>query len=164
MLPKPFDGRTLTPLAQAAMENEEDRTRRRIVTVTQRIYLAASWSRKLELQKIALELRLKKFEVTSRWLHKDAAPASAARMDVEDVIACDTLIRFSDPVVVAGRAPDTVPFNIATGARHFEFGYAYALKKRTIVIGGHQNIFDSLPRVEHFSSMEELWKTLMTDR
>lgn len=144
-----------SPLANRIMRNEELRHGKKSLN----IYLAASWSRRREIQLIAVKLTRREFKVTSGWLYQEATPENAALMDVADVARADTIIRFSDREVV--EKADTVYSHLATGARHFEFGYAYAQGKRMIVVGGYQNVFDSLPHVEHVKDEEELWTILI---
>lgn len=147
-----------SPLANRIMRNEELRRGKK----SSAIYLAASWSRRREIQLVAVKLTQREFKVTSGWLYQEATPENAALMDVADVARADTIIRFSDARVVHKLDDlDTVPAHLATGARHFEMGYAYALGKRMIVVGGHQNVFDSLPHVEHVKNEEELWTILI---
>lgn len=149
-----------SPLANRIMRNEELRHEKK----SSNIYLAASWSRRREIQLVAVKLVQREFKVTSGWLYREIAPESAALMDLEDVGRADTLVRFSDAGVVLPADSLTVHFSLATGARHFEMGYAYATGKRMIVVGGRQNIFDSLPYIEHVKDEEELWKILIKGR
>ena len=71
--------------------------------------------------------------------------------DLEDVRACDILVRFADDL-----SPITIPSHLGTGARHFEMGFAAALGKTLIVVGGPQNVFDFLPNVVHLKDTEAL--------
>lgn len=130
-----------------------------------KVYLAASWSRKLEMQEVARTLKREKIKVVvSRWLleskTKDytASPAylrKRSEMDLADVKACDVLVRFSDDLDRV-----FVPASLATGARMVEMGVemglAYAMGKRIVVVGGHQPIFDYLPDVIHFDTADAM--------
>ena len=123
------------------------------------VYLAASWSRKDEIRLIADELNVfPNLVVKARWLfevppkiYDDEFRRQRAEMDVEDVQYADVLIRFSDDL-----NREMVPAYLATGARMFEMGFAYAQGKQIIVVGGHQPIFDYLSNIKHVSSVEEL--------
>jgi hypothetical protein len=116
-----------------------------------RIYLAAAWSRKDEMNVIANRLEALGHTITSRWLTNENdssttgtlkpldASVNAAQQfddarehqhsinamhDVEDVIDADYLIRFSDADEMAF---PLVASKLCSGARHFEMGLAYAL-------------------------------------
>lgn len=126
-----------------------------------RIYLAAAWSRKKEIKLIADQLNeILGVIVTANWLIEDSKPKKKnvfkycqerARIDVQDVRKADMLIRFTDDL-----RHKVVPARLATGARMFEMGYAYALGKKIVVVGGHQPIFDYLPGIVHVNDVETL--------
>ena len=126
-----------------------------------RVYLAASWSRKEEIAKIAKELIAVDIDVQSRWLFEPSVPASRyhfekflrerATIDLSDVRAADVLVRFTDDLNC-----ETVPSYLATGSRMFEMGYAYAQGKPIIVVGGHQPVFDYMPNIMHVKDADEL--------
>jgi hypothetical protein len=128
-----------------------------------KVYLAASLSRQKEMRQIEKRLRAIGIECTSRWLREDQSIHTegareefltrCAVTDIQDVSRCETLVRFSDadelkfPLVYA---------KLATGARHFEDGLAWALGKNRIVVGGRQNIFDWLDDTTHLPDTEAL--------
>lgn len=124
-----------------------------------KLYLAGAWSRKAEIAAIAQELnQIPGIIVDARWLfedvpaeYNDAFRRERARMDVEDVRAADILVRFTDDLT-----KPTVPSGLATGARMFEMGLAYAINKHIIVIGGVQPIFDYLPEIHHITNVDDL--------
>jgi len=119
-----------------------------------KIYLAARFSRRDELQHYALTLALLGHQVTSRWhaaatQHRisdeqlAAATASLddlrlgrqyAREDVADVAAAELLIAFTE-------APRSVS---SRGGRHVEYGLALALCKPVWIVGPRENVFHSL--------------------
>ena len=120
-----------------------------------RIYLASRYGRRAEMQSVRLRLITAGHKVISRWLTEDhTIPAarlveysdlevppeaqSFAIKDVEDVRACDTLVLFSEPA--NGGSPQR-------GGCHVEFGLAFGLKKRLVVVGYRQNVFHMLPEV-----------------
>lgn len=124
------------------------------------IYLASRYIRRLEMVGHAIELRRMGHTVTSRWLegeHQwDGAAVEAAKAyedrgemipaaqrfaldDVEDITAADTLITFTEK---------PREFSNQRGGRHVEFGLAYAMGKRIIVVGYQENVFHLLPGVE----------------
>ena len=114
-----------------------------------KVYLAAAYSRKPQIERYAAELRSLGIEVTSSWLEEPHAPNSQmadfaeethlkyARADVRDINDADTFIFFS--------VEPTTP--TVRGGRHVEFGMAVALGKRVIVVGPKENIFHHLPQV-----------------
>lgn len=126
--------------------------------MTMKIYLCARYSRRNELRAVREELQRQGHTVTSRWLdteweEKDSAGSSAAPpeyrhefavKDIEDVVAADCLIAFTEPPRSSGR-----------GGRHVEFGAALALGKRLIVVGCRENLFYHHPRVEFFAETSE---------
>lgn len=128
-----------------------------------RLYLAAAWSRKNEIKSIADELNKLAIglHVGSRWLEEPDSiyggddvlsfRRERARIDIQDVKAADVLIRFTDDLT-----SEFVPSSLATGARMFEMGYAYAFGKEIIVVGGIQPIFDYLPGIVHVKNVSEL--------
>jgi len=130
-----------------------------------KIYLAARYSRNDEMRGVRDVLTAYGHEVTSRWidqhggeLEKSFTPealaadpegcALFARADVEDLEAADTVISF------------TSEGGGGKGGRHVEFGLAAALGKRMIIVGPLENIFHTLPIVEHYPSWSGLLVTL----
>lgn len=139
-----------------------------------KIYLAAAWSRKNEIASLAQELnKIPGIEVNARWLHEPTTGVvsgqesyggsdvfqfrqARALYDVEDVTDSDMLIRFTDDLSGA-----FVPARLASGARMFEMGLAYAQKKPIVVVGGFQPIFDYLPGIIHLRCPAELKQFLL---
>lgn len=135
------------------------------------IYLAARYSRRLELCGYRAELAEHGIDVPARWLngshqldnagnaigdHGEAlveqhdahgsaeAPAPLrekfARDDIEDVLAADILIAFTE-------APRT---SNSRGGRHVELGIALGARIPIVVVGPRENVFCHLPEVQHF--------------
>jgi hypothetical protein len=137
-----------------------------------RVYLAARYGRREELLAHAVELAEDGHTVTSRWLlgnqqwdaptlaaaialeERRETPPEAARFAIEDwadLRTSDVLILFTEPPgAIAG----------ARGGRHVEFGMAYALGKRCLVVGGRENVFHLLPGVEHHPTWERARRRL----
>lgn len=131
-----------------------------------RIYLAARYSRRLELCGYREELQALGYEVQARWLNgghqisNEGTPigengealvedgstnVAAAQLrskfafdDYEDVVGSDIVISFTEP-------PRS---EHSRGGRHVEFGIALALKKPVMVVGHRENIFHWLPHVK----------------
>ncbi len=132
------------------------------------VYLAAAWSRRREIKLIADQLdTIPGIRVRAHWLNE--SPKSKprdpfkfcqqrAQIDVRDVRNADILIRFTDDL-----QRKFVPARLATGARMFEMGYAYALGKKIVVVGGHQPIFDYLPGIIHINDLETLKSFLSSE-
>ena len=124
-----------------------------------KIYLCARYSRRDELRAVAAEAEQLGHTITSRWLntkweHKDDQGSSAAPPeyrerhaveDLEDVLACDLLIAFTESPRSGGR-----------GGRHVEFGAALAAGKRLLVIGPYENLFHHHPRVRRVATLGDL--------
>lgn len=95
--------------------------------------------------------------VTSRWLEEAALPSDPkeqlmflrenAQMDFDDVRDADILVRFTDDL-----STSTVPSVWCTGSRMEEAGYAYALGKVVVIVGGMQSIFDRLESRIHLKN------------
>lgn len=122
-----------------------------------KVYLAAQYPRRDELRHVAALLRENNIEVTSRWLQEslplgtqlpdlsDSDLREFADIDGEDIRAADTLVLFSeDPLI-----------GLPRGTHHTEFGYALGLGKRTIVVGGYENVFHYLPEVIHYATLQD---------
>ena len=137
-----------------------------------KIYLAARYSRRLELCGYREELTALGFEVTSRWLNgshqlddkgvpisdegerrfeemdpsADHLRVHFAQEDMSDVLSAGTLIAFTEEPRSGN----------SRGGRHVELGIALAAGKRVIIIGPRENMFCWLPQVEHYESWEKL--------
>lgn len=137
-----------------------------------RIYLAARYSRRLELCEYRAVLEGIGVEVTSRWLNgdhqlsdtgtplgdtgealvEDGDGPEAARLrakfateDYEDVLAADLVLAFTQqPRTDKGR-----------GGRHVEYGIALGMAKPTVVIGPRENIFCWLPQIQQHDTWDD---------
>jgi hypothetical protein len=139
-----------------------------------KVYLAARYSRRLELCVCRAEFARMGIEVTSRWLDgnhqlddngvpigehgealvEDGHGAEAAELrakfaldDYQDVLAADVLIAFTEP-------PRS---DKGRGGRHVEFGIALGAGRQIVVIGPRENIFTWLPTVDHFDTWGEFF-------
>lgn len=120
-------------------------------------YLAARYSRRLELCEYRDELEEHGNRVTSRWLKGEhelldrdglsvqAADAERRRFAMEDwndLMASEVVVSFTEePRKTNGR-----------GGRHVEFGAALAARKAMVVIGPRENVFHHYPGVEHYET------------
>lgn len=132
--------------------------------MTSRVYLAAPYHRRSELQDYARRLEYAGIEVTARWLdglHDHLVDTtddvdvrgSWATEDIEDIERADALLVFPLPTR-ANRS--------ARGGVHVELGIALALGKRVIAVGGRPNVFYCLPRVEVVQTFEDAWALLVS--
>jgi len=138
-----------------------------------KIYLAAALRFKERVAEFARQIP-SPHVVTSRWLYEHPCPEDpcpedpdekekflreTALMDLADIREADVIVRFSD-IEVISQYVKLVPRDLATGARHFEVGYALAQGKPVIVVGGCQNVFDHLPNILHLKDGEALLQYL----
>jgi nucleoside 2-deoxyribosyltransferase len=127
------------------------------------VYLAARYSRKLEIKEKSLELESLGINMTSRWLDEEASPGSnlkevgddfcreVAKQDIEDIDRADLVVLFSENPEEA----------FVRGGRHFEAGYAHGTKKPLIVLGPRENVFHYLNSVVLVDSWESLKANLV---
>jgi hypothetical protein len=117
-----------------------------------KVYLAARYSRHVEMQAYAADLRAHGHVVTSRWIegnhdlpmgiNQDEAEAIGVRFaqeDWADLMEAGAVINFTEAPGAPGRQ---------RGGRHVEFGIALAMRKRLIIVGPRENVFHHLPGVE----------------
>ncbi len=126
-----------------------------------KIYLASRFSRNDEMRGVRDVLTALGHEITSRWIDQhggdqlesaaqevlNSDPESVCHFgvhDLEDIQAADTTISF------------TSADGGGKGGRHVEHGIALGLGKRVIVCGPRENIFHTLPQVEHYATWREL--------
>lgn len=72
--------------------------------------------------------------------------------DLEDLRAADTVISFTDEK------------GGGKGGRHVEFGVALALEKRLILVGPRENVFHTLPEIEHYPTWRSLAIVMAAER
>ena len=140
------------------------------------VYLAARYSRRLELCGYRVDLARAGITVTFRWLNGShqldnqgvpigdngerrfemGDPAVGhlrthfATEDVADVLSADMLVAFTEePRSSSSR-----------GGRHVEMGLALGAGKQIAVIGPRENVFCWLPQVEHYPT----WPGFMASR
>lgn len=115
------------------------------------IYTAARYGDMEQMRKVRDRLHALGHTVTARWIDGgEEGPngrtlEQAAVMDVVDVSRSDVLLFFSQPYGSANTG----------GGRHWELGYAYALRKRCIVIGPKEIVFHHLSNIEVYDSLDD---------
>lgn len=131
-------------------------------------YLAARFSRYDEMQGVRDVLRGLGHTVTSRWIDQhggdqlesaaqavlNSDPASVAHFglhDLEDIDAADVVVSF------------TSTDGGGKGGRHVEFGYALGAGKPVVIVGPRENIFHTLPQVEHHADWPR-WVMALTEK
>jgi hypothetical protein len=133
-----------------------------------KIYLAAAWSRREEISRVADRLRTVGIEITSNWLTEETALQTVAKekflrdrayIDLADVDRADALVRFTDPEAITISA-EAIPRCLLSGARMVEMGYALAKGKTVYVVGGKQNVFDRIGSIIHVQDTDALVKLL----
>lgn len=115
-----------------------------------KIYLAAMYGRRPEMELIADYLKSKGYEITARWVYGAEEATGISReeiaiLDLDDVDAADTVVSFTHP-----RGTKT-----PGGGRHVEFGYGIARQKKMILIGERENVFHHFPGVLQFDTLED---------
>lgn len=133
-----------------------------------KIYLASRYIRREEMVGYAAELRVIGHEITSRWINGGhqiphglghGVDVDFARRfaneDVEDIIAADCLIAFTETEGdgYTGR-----------GGRHVEFGLGLAMYKEIVVVGYRENVFCYLPQVHYFAQWQDALGSYFTTR
>ena len=108
-----------------------------------KVYLAAQFSRQEELSRYRDELIGMGMESCSRWLDEENENRSRfeqyARSDEQDIRECDVFVLFSTKFDVDDRLIS--PSELVRGGRHYETGYAAALRKFIYIVGHRENIF-----------------------
>jgi nucleoside 2-deoxyribosyltransferase len=123
-----------------------------------RVYLAARFLRRYELQGYRADLQRAGHTVVSRWIdlaeEVEADARKCARVDLEDIELADTLISFPDPP----RSTNT------RGGHFFEEGYAYARGRRVIIVENRSHLFHRLSAVEFLPTWPEAIRALTPQR
>lgn len=132
-----------------------------------RVYLAAPYRWKDEIQHRAAELRAAGITVTSQWLNEphtaDTKPTDLpfetnrfyAEQDFMDVVSADVLVLFADHTK-----------SIIRAGRHVEVGIAIGVGLQRpfpiFVVGReYENIFHYLPQVHHFDDWNQTLERLL---
>ena len=114
-----------------------------------KVYLAAMYSlRETTARDYAQILVDMGHEVTSRWLVEDEPPGSetvSAIKDLSDVHRADALVLITNPFGT----------KYTGGGRHVEMGYALALRRHVVCVGDFETIFQHLPQVPVFDTIEK---------
>jgi len=120
-------------------------------------YLAARYSRRLELCGYRKQLEDLRHTVTSRWLHGNhqadddtlgsgGAAERFATEDIHDLMRAQIVISFTEHP----RSSKT------RGGRHVEFGVALATRRAVWIVGPRENVFHCLSHVRQFDTFDQL--------
>jgi hypothetical protein len=131
------------------------------------VYLAARYSRHLEMRAVRVDLEGLGFTVTSRWINgdhqisdeglsEDAKEAERIRFATEDL---SDLERASTVVAFTEQPRSTT----SRGGRHVELGIALGRKMRVVVVGPRENVFCCLPDVEWYCDYATCLKSLTAE-
>ncbi len=118
-----------------------------------KIYIAARYGRREEMEKIATEITEAGHEVTSRWVfggEEGLDNEQIALLDVEDVVRADAILTFTEPYGSS---------NVG-GGRHWELGFGFGLGHLCIVVGPLEIVFHHLPKLKRFSSLKQALRYL----
>lgn len=113
-----------------------------------KIYIAARYTRREEMVKIADTLIEEGFEVTARWVYGEEeglTRKAISAMDLEDVEKADIILSFTEPYGTP----------VPGGGRHVEFGYGLARGKEVAIVGERENVFHWDSHVAQFDTVEE---------
>lgn len=127
------------------------------------IYLAASYSRRLELLGYWKQLEAAGHQVVSTWVdghHEKPGQESVVvddgskRFNAPDE---DIAIRAVENVRDAARADCIISFTGSgnRGGRHVEFGIGVAFNSRMVVVGPREHVFHYLPQIEVYERWED---------
>ena len=124
-----------------------------------KFFLSARYGRRLEMLNYTNVLKEYGHENTSRWIYGDNEtvdenPSVYAQFirqcaieDIEDVLAADAIICFTELLNVPGRS---------RGGRHVELGIALSNNKQIYVVGPRENVFHYLPQVKVFNNFYDI--------
>lgn len=113
-----------------------------------KIYMAARYPRRFELQEEAKKLIAAGHEITSTWIYgqeEGMTYQEIALMDLADIDRADMVMSFTE----LGSPPHV------RGGRHVEFGYGLAKGKLCVTIGEWENVFHYTPGVVVYDTTED---------
>jgi hypothetical protein len=116
-----------------------------------RIYLAARYDRRQEMEAIAARLEAAGHTLTSGWIygwHESVPELVCAAADWTGVGKAECVVSFTE------EPDERVPW-AARGGRHVEFGLGLAMGKRLCIVGPRENVFHHLERVEVYPTVTD---------
>ncbi|MGJ5032325.1 hypothetical protein ACQR1I_36190 [Bradyrhizobium sp. HKCCYLS2038] len=112
-----------------------------------KVYLAARFSDRPQMESVADTLKAKGYDIVSRWVYGGETGLTRqqiAVLDLADVEIADIVISYTQ---VHGTLTKG-------GGRHVEFGYALARGKQLVLIGDRENVFHHYPNVSVFPTLD----------
>lgn len=119
-------------------------------------YVAAHYSRKMEVIQVVRDLEDMNITVVSTW-HKELHKPSTSMKDVSDSFCRRTAkrdikeLQSADTFILLSVDPD---FKFSRGGHCVEEGWAQALKLRFLLVGPKQNVFCYLPGIKRVKTWE----------
>lgn len=113
-----------------------------------KIYIAARFPKRAEMEIIADKLKSYGHEITSSWVYggeEGLTRENIAVLDINDVARADLVLSFTEPYGTF----------VPGGGRHVEFGCGLALGKSMVIIGDRENVFHHYPNVAVYSTLED---------
>ena len=114
-----------------------------------KLFVAAAWSRRGEVQRIKGILEDLGFECTNRWqdLSDDYDARESALLNLHDLHRSEILVLLTDS-------------DSTTGGYHVEFGLCMARRMPIILVGPRQNIYHHLDLVDRVDTVEHIVQML----
>jgi hypothetical protein len=117
-----------------------------------KVYLAASYVRRLEIAAYSELLEQDGHTITAEWLsgvHEKPpwTEATYSQHDLQCIRDCDVFMGFTEE--------EDAPSIRKRGGRHVEFGYAVAYGKGLVIVGPLENSFYYLLNVQRFDNFEQ---------
>lgn len=124
-----------------------------------KVYLAAAYERREEMQGVRDVLQALGHEVTSRWIDQDLSGQQEAAGTAELAADPAAYTKFADKDIEDLRAAEVVVSFTGgggRGGRHVEFGMAVMLGKQLVLVGEREHVFHTLPQVVRYRSWPRL--------
>lgn len=116
--------------------------------MNRRIYIAARYGRREEMEQNARLLEQYGFKITSRWVYggeEGKDQKQIALEDVQDLFDCDVVLSFTEEKDSHNKG----------GGRHVEFGLGRNGGKTMALIGPREVVFHHLPRVLQYDTLKD---------
>lgn len=113
-----------------------------------KLYLAARYLRRPEMERVAGLLKTAGFEITSSWVYgaeDGLSNGEIAHQDLADLEEADAILAFTEPKGSLNSG----------GGRHVEFGIAIALGKYLYFVGPRETVFHNIPWAQQFDDVKD---------
>jgi hypothetical protein len=118
-----------------------------------KIYIAARYGRRAEMEDYANILTSYGHEITANWVYggeEGLTREDIAHLDIDDVTRADCVLSWTEPYGSLNQG----------GGRHFELGLAYGLGRQCFIIGPQEIVFHHTRDIKRFETFEEAVKFL----